>query len=90
MFARASFNLIPYKENKKLYFLLQYFGFRLYYFRDAYSRRYPLDTYWAWLWEPRKKKGTYIEDSMYNNDYINIGMLTKKESLVYLVVTKCQ
>jgi hypothetical protein len=45
-----------------------------------------LSTFWGWVWEPMKEKGTYIEDNAFNLDYENIGMLDKKESLVYLAL----
>ena len=87
MYAKAALGIRRGMNSRRGYRVLQFLGFRLYYFRDAISRGIPLDTFWGWVWEPMKEKGTYVENNAFSLDYENIGMLTQKESLVYLALT---
>ena len=88
MYVKAAYGIRRGMNSRRWYRILQFLGFRLYYFRDAASRKMPLDTFWGWVWEPMKEKGTYVEDNAFSLDYENIGMMTQKESLVYLALTR--
>ena len=87
MYIKAAYGIRRGMSSRRWYKVLQFLGFRLYYFRDAAHRDLHLNTFWGWVWEPMKEKGTYVEDNAFSLDYENIGMLTKKESLVYLALT---
>jgi hypothetical protein len=82
-----------YYENKVMYHILQFFGYRLIYLRRAEEHQHlKLNSYWTWGWFPLKGKGTYVEAKFevgsWTTYYVYVGMYTRRETLLFLALSE--